>query len=629
MIFGQIGFASLILSLFFSVILIFIILHDYKSKNESISLRVYNFTFLQLITIVVSFFLLLLSFILSDFSLVAVYQNSHTLKPLFYKIAGTWGNHEGSLLLWLLILSLFSFCFLIQSRNTPKKYRLLTILFQNFITLGFLFFVLTTSNPFSNLYPVPQQGLGLNPILQDPALAIHPPILYLGYVGTSIIFSSALSAMINNYVNKFWAKSIKVWILNSWIFLTLGIMLGSIWAYYELGWGGFWFWDPVENISLMPWLSLTALIHSIIILEKRENFHTWTLVLAIMTFALSMNGTFLVRSGILNSVHTFANDPERGLYILSFLFILVFLSLFIFFIFQPKSKLNFNFSLLSKETSLSINNWFMMFFLTAVLIGTIYPLILEIIKDIKISVGPPFFNFIILPFLIPFLFFMGIGPKLDWIETKKKIISKKLLYSFFSSFIFSFLIYYFFGKANLLTSIILFAGFFLLIILSLELIEELKNKIKFNLPRIISHFGFVLLVISISLNSIFSFTIDTNLKVGDAYIYKGNKLNFNSVVGKIGSNYTSLVGNFNLTDIKGDNIYLNPEIRIYSSPKMLTSEANIKSNLFYDTFITMSNIQNSDFYNIRFQKKPFMIWIWISAMLISLGGFVSVFKKKN
>ena len=626
---GQIGFISLVFSLFISLILFFFIFQDYKSESQAPSLKVYSLSFLQLLTIIISFFCLVLSFVISDFSLAAVYQNSHTTKPLLYKISGTWGNHEGSLLLWLLVLSIFSFCFLVQSKYTPKKYRLLTVLFQNIITIGFLLFVIKTSNPFLNLFPVPNEGLGLNPILQDPALAIHPPILYLGYVGSSIIFSSALSAMIHRFVNPSWADSIKIWILTPWIFLTLGIMLGSIWAYYELGWGGFWFWDPVENVSLMPWFSLTALVHSIIILKKRDTFHSWVLILAIITFTLSMNGTFLVRSGILNSVHTFANDPERGFYILTFLFLLILLSLIIFFIYQPKDNSVKSFFLFSRETAISVNNWFMMFFLSAVLIGTIYPLILEITKDIKISVGAPFFNIIIIPFLVPFLFFMIFGPKLKWIKTNENLMSKKLIFNFFLSLVFSSIIYFFWGKATLLNSIIFLLGLFLLLTLLFEFLETITKKNKVNIPRIISHFGFGLLIVSISLNTIFSIEMDINLKIGESYKFKKYELKFNSISGKVEKNFNSLLGSFSLTDPKGDISYLKPEIRIYNQPNITTSEANIKTNFFYDRFITMSNIQNSEFFNIRFQQKFMMIWIWISALLISLGGILSVFRQKD
>ena len=330
-----IGFYSLIFGFCSSIVIIIFSIKNFKNPKK-LDEKVIFFSFLQFFLVFLSFLGLIFSFINSDFSNETVFNNSHTTKPLFYKISGTWGNHEGSLLLWLLVLTLFNFLFIFKSPKQPIQYKVLTVLFQEVIIVGFFIFLLKTSSPFNYIYPIPKEGLGLNPILQDPALAIHPPILYLGYVGTSIIFSSSLSAMSLNYVSKEWAKHIKVWTLVSWIFLTLGILLGSIWAYYELGWGGFWFWDPVENVSLMPWFALTTLIHCILVLEKRFLLTSWVIILSITTFTLSMSGTFLVRSGILNSVHTFANDPERGLFILVFLFCLIFLSLLIFFLFHKK-----------------------------------------------------------------------------------------------------------------------------------------------------------------------------------------------------------------------------------------------------------------------------------------------------
>ena len=419
MLANQIGYYSLILGLLFSFLLCTIAIQDFNKVNKKLNANIIILTFLQLTFVIVSFFSLILSFINSDFSNETVFNNSHTTKPLFYKISGTWGNHEGSLLLWLLVLTLFIFLFLLKSNSQPKKYRILTLLFQQIIIIGFFLFVLTTSNPFNYLFPIPKEGLGLNPILQDPALAIHPPILYLGYVGASIIFSASLAAVAQNYISKEWAQHIKKWVLISWIFLSLGIMLGSIWAYYELGWGGFWFWDPVENVSLMPWLSLTALLHCIAVLERRATLTSWVVVLSITTFTLSMCGTFLVRSGLLNSVHTFANDPARGIFILIFLFVLIILSLGVFFIFHKDNNGNQNnFFWLSRETSILINNWLMMYFLSVVLIGTVYPIFLDVISSEKISVGPPFYHKLIAPFLIPFLLFMALGPRLKWIKSK-------------------------------------------------------------------------------------------------------------------------------------------------------------------------------------------------------------------
>ncbi len=319
MIYSLIGYYSLIIGLIIGLSLFYF---SYKNFNNSNNLdtKILSLTFLQLFFVVISFLCLILSFIISDFSNETVFNNSHSTKPLFYKISGTWGNHEGSLLLWLLVLTLFIFLFLIRTKNQSKKYKILTLVFQQIIIVGFFLFLIKTSNPFNYIFPIPTEGLGLNPILQDPALAIHPPILYLGYVGSSIIFSSVLAATSLKIISPSWASHIKKWVLVSWIFLTLGILLGSIWAYYELGWGGFWFWDPVENVSLMPWFALTTLLHCILVLEKKSILTSWVIILSIATFTLSMCGTFLVRSGILNSVHTFANDPERGLFILIFLF---------------------------------------------------------------------------------------------------------------------------------------------------------------------------------------------------------------------------------------------------------------------------------------------------------------------
>ena len=369
MISSHIGYYSLILGFILSISLLIYSIYCFRKNNTKINQNIFSILFLQFFTVIISFISLVYSFVISDFSNETVYNNSHTTKPIFYKISGTWGNHEGSLLLWLLVLTLFIFLFIIFSKKQPTRYRLLSIFFQQIIICGFFLFLLLTSNPFNFLFPVPNEGLGLNPILQDPALAIHPPILYLGYVGSSIIFSASLASLVQNNINSLWAAHIKKWIQIAWVFLTIGILLGSIWAYYELGWGGFWFWDPVENVSLMPWLCLTALLHTIIVLEKRSLLKSWTVILSIATFTLSMSGTFLVRSGILNSVHTFANDPKRGVFILLFLFGLILLSLILFFIYQDKeNNSQKKFFLISKETSILVNNWFMMYFLSVVLI---------------------------------------------------------------------------------------------------------------------------------------------------------------------------------------------------------------------------------------------------------------------
>ena len=618
-----IGFNSLIFGIFFSFLIIFFSIKNFRN-TAIFDNKIINLTFLQLFFVLVSFLSLILSFVNSDFSNETVFNNSHTTKPLFYKISGTWGNHEGSLLLWLLVLTLFIFMFLMTSKDQTKKYRILTLLFQQIIIIGFFVFLIKTSNPFNYIFPVPYEGLGLNPILQDPALAIHPPILYLGYVGSSIIFSSTLAATTLNYISKEWAKHIKQWILISWIFLTLGILLGSIWAYYELGWGGFWFWDPVENVSLMPWLALTTLLHCILVLEKRLVLTSWVVILSISTFTLSMCGTFLVRSGILNSVHTFANDPERGLFILIFLFCLIFLSLFIFiFFYKFENKDLKGIFWLSKETSILVNNWFMMYFLAVVMIGTIYPIFLEVLNSKKISVGPPFYNKLIIPFLIPFLLAMAIGPKLKWIKSKLQDKSYLIIYLIIS-FLLASLIVVNLDISFLVNTVLVASAFFLFFITLRDFFTKKFERLSQN----IAHLGFSLLILSILFNNIFTAEIITNLKVGETFKNDKFKISFENIEKRDEQNFEAIIGQFRIENLSGNFEILKPELRIYNQPNIVTSEAFIKTNLLTDKFITINLVQNQEYFNVRYQIKPFMIWIWISVILISLGGLLSLLQRK-
>jgi cytochrome c-type biogenesis protein CcmF len=620
---SQIGYYALILGLFFSIFIIPLSIKNFY-KGKIIDNRIFSISFLQFFFVFISFLSLILSFVNSDFSNETVFNNSHTTKPLFYKISGTWGNHEGSMLLWLLVLTFFIFMFLIKSTNQPKKYRILTLLFQQIIIIGFFLFILITSSPFNYLFPVPKEGLGLNPILQDPALAIHPPILYLGYVGSSIIFSASLAGLVQNYISKEWAKHIKTWILISWAFLTIGIMLGSIWAYYELGWGGFWFWDPVENVSLMPWLCLTALLHCILVLEKKIFLTAWTVILCIATFILSMSGTFLVRSGILNSVHTFANDPTRGIFILIFLFILILISLVIFFIFYKENSKEMNkIHFFSKETSILINNWFIMYFLSVILIGTVYPIFLEVMSDEKISIGPPFYHKLIIPFLIFFLFFMSIGPNLNWVKSKILKIKYQLVFLFIISIFISFFILKNIGLTNLNNTVLISTALYLFF----TTLKDFFSKKFINYSQRLSHFSFSLLILSILFNSIFSSEIITNIKVGENFSFEGGTIKFESLENKKVNNYQSIIGNFRIKDDQNNLTLLKPELRIYDRPNTITSEADIKTSLFYDKFLVMNLVKGNEYFNIRYQVKYFMIWIWISTSLLALGGTLSLFRR--
>ena len=627
MIFNFIGNYSLLLSLITSLSLLVIILINIKSLNDKLDYKIKNLIFFQFFFVLVSFFSLIILFIISEFSNLTVYNNSHTTKPLFYKISGTWGNHEGSLLLWLLILTFSIFLYFLFAKKRSNNEKFYTIIIQQIIIIGFSIFTIKTSNPFDLINPTPLNGLGLNPILQDPILAVHPPILYLGYVSTSIIFSSSLASLMVSKVDNNWAKHIKNWVFFSWIFLTAGILLGSIWAYYELGWGGFWFWDPVENVSLMPWLSLTALIHCILVLEKRDTLKSWSIILSISTFTLSVCGTFLVRSGILNSVHTFANDPDRGLYILIFLFFLIFASLIIFFIYENKLKnTNVAFGILTKESSILINNWFVMYFLAVILVGTIYPIFLEVISNHKISVGPPFFNKLIIPFLIPFLIFMSMGPNFNWIKNVKFKNKIPLIFFLILNIIIAFLILKNIGEAKLNLTLLLAASIYLFFTTFKDLIKKTKFK---NYSQQISHFGFALLILSIVMNAFLSREITTNLKVGEEINFNDNKIKFENVEINDVKNYKKLTAFFSIQE-NSSNFLFKPEIRIYNQPVIITSEADIKTNIFMDRFLVINLIKEDyEYFNVRYQEKPLMIWIWLSVLLIIFGGLSNLLIKNE
>ena len=621
---SKLGILFIIGTLFTSLSIIFFTFKELKVIDNLIPSKIYKFSLFQLFFSISSFFVLLLAYILSDFSLVNVYENSHSNKPLFYKISGTWGNHEGSLLLWINILVLFSSLFLFLTKNSDKSFKILTLLFQNLLIITFLIFLLTNSNPFSELFPVPLEGLGLNPILQDPALAIHPPLLYIGFVGSSIYFSAALAALISKIDSQSFAISIKSWVLVSWFFQTVGILVGSIWAYYELGWGGYWFWDPVENSSLMPWFVMTALLHSILVLERRIGLYSWVIVLSILTFTMSVTGTFLVRSGILNSVHTFASDPSRGLFILSFLVLMVFSSIFIFFKFSPQE--NKKYSVFSKEAFIIANNWFMIFFLGVVLIGTLYPVLLDTITGSKISVGPPYYNLILAPFLIPLLFLMTSGPNYKWISNEVMSLFNLVLVLSVTLFLITFFLI---KESSFLINLILFFSIYLITQTLFDFYESFKKK-NINISRIISHLGFGLLIFFIYINHIFSVENNFNLKLGetkktDYYTIKFVNLEEQSI-----KNYKSIIGYFNVSNKKNfTSKELRPEIRVYDKPFTITYEASINSNLFSDTYLTMSNISDTDVFNIKFQVKPFMNLIWLSVLLLSLGGVLNFFKRKK
>ena len=619
------GNSLIVLILLSTLSIIYFSFNSITSLGINISKKIYHLSLLQVTFVVTCLLTLIVGFIISDFSLTTVFENSHTQKPLIYKIAGTWGNHEGSLLLWITLMVFFNFLFLVYGKKYEKKFMLFSLISQNFLILSFILFLFFTSNPFLLINPAPIEGLGLNPILQDPALAIHPPLLYIGFVGSSIYFSSAIGALISNLPAKDFAASIKNWVIFTWFFQTLGIFAGSVWAYYELGWGGFWFWDPVENASLLPWFCMTALMHSIIVLEKKGQLYSWVLILCLMTFVLTIAGTFLVRSGILNSVHTFANDPTRGLYILIILLLACLVSFFIFIKHSRGNSIQgYN---LDRGTFILSNNWFMIFYLVTVFLGTVYPIFTEVIFNTKISIGPPFYNTVIIPFVIVFLILMSLAPESKWIKTKFPI--RKLLAILILSFVLNIIISVTFKSTSLISNLIFITSFFLIIMSFLDVIKLIKlNKITL-ISRSVSHLGFGLLILFIGLNHNFSKEYDVNIKTGEIKKLNNFDLKFKDLKLTNSQNYKSIIGNFELKDNDKNLIKeLKPEIRIYQNPETLTYEASIKSTIFNDYYLTMSNLQNSEYYNVKVQVKPFMSWLWLSVLIMSLGGFLRLFYKR-
>ena len=587
-------------------------------------MSIHTFNWSSILTIT-SFLLLIFYFSSSNFSISAVYENSHTLKPFFYKLSGTWGNHEGSLLLFILIVGLYGTLFsLFYNKNITFKSWV--IFFQNNIYLIFLIFLIVKSNPFDLIIPTPEEGLGLNPILQDPLLVFHPPFLYLGYVGFSLTLSLVLAALVTKQLDSTWAKVSWPWVMSSWVFLTIGITLGSVWAYYELGWGGYWFWDPVENASLMPWLAGTALIHSLLVLKIKNKMQNWTALLAILTFSLSLLGTFLVRSGILNSVHAFANDPDRGIFILVIIFLITTISLLIH-TFYSSYTTNYKISFFSKENFLNINNLFLLFFLFIILLGTIYPIILSALNE-SISIGPDYYNTILAPFIFIFLIAMSIGPILKWSQSIRLKDTYFLLIVFFVALILSLLILIF-SKRNELILYLGLASSLVLIFTILFEVYKIRYKINvINLSRIFSHLGVGIFILSVFLNSYFSKTKDFEIQIGETKKFDNVSLNLtNQNIFKI-NNYLEMKTDFEI--IENNKLFtLNPSIRRYFQPDQITSETSIKPTLLSNHYLVINFPDlNSKVIGARYYYNFFIHGIWFGLILIIFGGILSVFKKR-
>ena len=608
----------LILSIFFS----FLSNLFFFKKKINLSINTFNWSSIFTFT---SFLLLIFYFSSSNFSISAVYENSHTFKPFFYKISGTWGNHEGSLLLFILIVGLYGTLFtLFYNKNITFKSWV--VFFQNNIYLIFLIFLIVKSNPFDLIIPTPEEGLGLNPILQDPLLVLHPPFLYLGYVGFSLTLSLVLAALVTKQLDSTWAKVSWPWVMSSWVFLTIGITLGSVWAYYELGWGGYWFWDPVENASLMPWLAGTALIHSLLVLKIKNRMQNWTALLAILTFSLSLLGTFLVRSGILNSVHAFANDPDRGIFILVIIFLITTISLLIH-TFYSSNTTNYKISFFSKENFLNINNLFLLFFLFIILLGTIYPIILSALNE-SISIGPDYYNTILAPFAFIFLIAMSIGPILKWSQNIRLKDTYFLLIVFFVALVLSLLIIIFSKQNELILYLGLVSSLVLIFTILFE-VYKIRYKINaINLSRLFSHLGVGIFILAVFLNSYFSKTKDFEIQIGETKKFDNVSIYLtNQNISKI-NNYLEMRTDFEF--MENNKIFtLNPSIRRYFQPDQITSETSIKPTLLSNHYLVINFPDlNSKVIGARYYYNFFIHGIWIGLILIIFGGILSVFKKR-
>jgi len=597
----------------------------------------------QFFLILFAFGCLTVSFVTSDFSVTNVVANSHSLKPMIYKISGVWGNHEGSLLLWILILTLFGAAVAWFGGGLPPTLKARVLSVQAMIGLGFLAFIIFTSNPFERVFPAPFEGQGLNPLLQDPALAIHPPFLYLGYVGLSVAFSFAVAALIEGRVDPAWARWVRPWTLAAWMFLTCGIALGSYWAYYELGWGGWWFWDPVENASFMPWLAATALLHSSIVVEKRDALKSWTVLLAILAFSLSLLGTFLVRSGVLNSVHAFASDPARGVFILAFLGVVVGGSLSLYAFRAPALKGGGMFQPVSREGTLVLNNLLLTTACLTVLLGTLYPLFLDAVTGEKVSVGPPYFNATFVPLMTPLIAALAIGPMMAWKRGDLGGVLRRLKYVMGLTAVAALITLYFAFDVSLLAVL----GMLLFVWLGLGAIWEWAERVKLfraapmdswrraaGLPKasygmLLAHLGVAVMVLGITASETWQEEKQLIMRPGDTESVGGFDLTFMGAREVPGPNYTALAGAFVVFRDGQPVTVLHPEARTFNSPPMETTEAAIRTTLAGDLYTVVGEPDGQGGFAVRLYYKPLVVWIWLGTLMMAIGGIISLSDRRH
>ncbi len=589
-----------------------------------------------------SFFILIYSYIISDFSVLNVALNSHTNKPFLYRLSGTWGNHEGSLLLWICILSIYSLAVTFFTTYLPYRLvsRVLGVL--GIISTGFISFTIFTSNPFVRLFPAALEGNGLNPVLQDPGLAFHPPLLYCGYVGLSVPFAFAIAALISGKVSSSWARWVRPWVLISWIFLTLGITLGSWWAYYELGWGGWWFWDPVENVSFLPWLLSTALLHSARVSEKRDALKSWTILLSIIAFALSLLGTFIVRSGLLTSVHAFASDPARGIYILSFLFIIISGAFILFSMRYGTLKSTGTFSPLSRESALLLNNVFFCSSAATIMLGTLWPIFIEISLNKSVSVGPPYYEMIFLPLMLPAAFLSGLSPMLTWKKANLESIIERIWMVVILCIVICLMVFWIYG-GSLLSIIGVGTAFWLLSsifvdwsyrvrVFDASLTSVLRRSKSLPMSiygMFLAHLGVAIFILGATVSSSWEKHYE-GLLIKDQILKVAHyEINLTKVTNGAYNNWVAERGVFSIKD-RNKKFEMIAERRVYKDTGMPSTEAGIHSSFFSHLYIVLGAEQpiGSGSRVVRVYYNPLVSLIWIGAIIMALGGFVALIDKK-
>ncbi|WP_265943514.1 heme lyase CcmF/NrfE family subunit [Dechloromonas sp. A34] len=630
----EIGHVALIVALFVSVVLgVLPLLGVLRGHGRLIALARPAAVGL-FAAVAFSYACLLQSFVTNDFSVRYVAEHSNTLLPMFYKVAAVWGGHEGSMLLWVLILALWTVSVAVFSRRLPQEMLTTVLSVMGLISIGFLAFLLFVSNPFERLLPAAADGRDLNPLLQDPGMAFHPPLLYMGYVGFSVAFAFAISALISGRLDAAWARWSRPWTTAAWVFLTLGIALGSWWAYYELGWGGWWFWDPVENASFMPWLVGTALIHSLAVTEKRGGFKNWTVMLAIMAFSLSLLGTFLVRSGVLTSVHAFATDPKRGIFVLTFLAIVVGISLVLFAWRAPKVGLGGSFAMFSRESLLLVNNVLLAVAAGAVLIGTLYPLFLDALDLGKISVGPPYFESIFVPLMAPMVLLMGIAPFTRWKAAGKDDFPSSLRVLGGLAVSLAVVIPILFGKWTILTGLGVLLGVWCIGASLLVIVTRVHGKgaglggrlMAIPLAHwgmVIAHVGIGVFILGVTMVKSFESTSDVKMSIDDTTTVGGYTFAFKGINEIKGPNYIAARARIEVSRNGVFDRVMEPEKRVYTVQRMPMTEAAIDTGVFRDLYVSLGEPIDAQTWVVRVQHKPLVDWIWWGCLLMGLGGILA------